>query len=274
MIFIYDGSELIHGTQFDGDINDLQKKYARQFRSAHLPIVTVLVARNGQVFDYTINYPDSITVPHTAIALPPPTNAPPPAVVAAAAVPPTNSVPLEPSPPPRRIQIIMSGTNSVTRTITQWDSATNSPSSASSNIVMVTTQQSPPPAIPASIAEPIASNPPPPVPAPTPEAAAAEPDVVTTQPAPASVLPSAPPKIPPTPAPGTIPAAAPAPGTPPASVRAPVPLAVSSTGQQVALFVIAFSLLTIAVVLVVFLVRRSRGDGPPSLISQTIDRGR
>jgi hypothetical protein len=53
-----------------------------------------------------------------------------------------------------------------------------------------------------------------------------------------------------------------------------MPLAIASTGQQVALFVIAFSLLVIAVVLVVFLVRRSRGHASPSLISQSIDRGR
>jgi hypothetical protein len=36
----------------------------------------------------------------------------------------------------------------------------------------------------------------------------------------------------------------------------------------------AFSLLTIAVVLVVFLVRRSRKAPQPSLISQSIDRPR
>jgi hypothetical protein len=40
------------------------------------------------------------------------------------------------------------------------------------------------------------------------------------------------------------------------------------------MFVMAFSLLTIAVVLVVFLVRRSRGGSQPSLISQSIDRPR
>ena len=38
------------------------------------------------------------------------------------------------------------------------------------------------------------------------------------------------------------------------------------------MFIIAFSLLTIAVVLVLFLVRRWRGRPQPSLISQSIDR--
>jgi hypothetical protein len=42
----------------------------------------------------------------------------------------------------------------------------------------------------------------------------------------------------------------------------------------VALIVMAFSLLTIAVVLVIFLVRRARGEPQPSLISQSINRSR
>jgi hypothetical protein len=45
-------------------------------------------------------------------------------------------------------------------------------------------------------------------------------------------------------------------------------------GQQIALFVIAFSLLTIASVSVVLLVRRLRGGATASLITQSIDRGR
>jgi hypothetical protein len=65
------------------------------------------------------------------------------------------------------------------------------------------------------------------------------------------------------PAPAPIPAAAPI---------APAVLA-ATTGQLAAMFIIAFSLLTIAVVLVLFLVRRWRGP-QPSLISQSIDRSR
>jgi hypothetical protein len=52
-----------------------------------------------------------------------------------------------------------------------------------------------------------------------------------------------------------------------------LPAPAASTGQQIALFVIAISLLTIAVVLVVMLIRRSRGNSRASLISQSIDRG-
>jgi hypothetical protein len=46
----------------------------------------------------------------------------------------------------------------------------------------------------------------------------------------------------------------------------------SSGTTQLALFIMAFSLLTIAVVLVVFLLRRSRSAPQPSLITQSIDR--
>jgi hypothetical protein len=40
------------------------------------------------------------------------------------------------------------------------------------------------------------------------------------------------------------------------------------------MFIMAFSLLTIAVVLILFLVRRSRSGAQTSLISQSLDRSR
>jgi hypothetical protein len=52
-----------------------------------------------------------------------------------------------------------------------------------------------------------------------------------------------------------------------------MPVTIASAGQQAALFVIAISLLIIAVALVIFLLRRSRG-GQSSLISQVINRPR
>ncbi len=293
VIFIYDGSEPIRGTDFDVDINELQKKYAKPFRSAHMPMVTVLAARNGQVFDYTINYPASVTVPHTAIALPPPeTNAPP--AVAVAATPPTNAIPAEPSPPRRKIEIVMSGTTNLSRTIPLSESEASDSPPVTGNIVMSAPKPPEPPpatATPASIvAEAVPTNTPPP--APQPEPAAPQPVAATAQPEPALVLTPAPTNVLATPAPHSTqsatsaPVAAtapvPAPLPPPATATAPVagplpapaPPAGAPTGQQVALFVIAFSLLTIAVVLVVFMVRRWRGDASPSLISQSIDRGR
>jgi hypothetical protein len=276
VIFVFDGSGLITGTPFDKHINALHKKYARQFRAAHEPFVTLLAARGGAVFDYTINYPNSVIVPHTADPLPPPeTNAPPPVVAATPLPPAPTNLRVEPEPPPRRTEIIMSGTNLITH-----DAGAASP--AASNVVAVA------PATPAPIA------PPPPAPAPAPAPA-------TPTPAPAPVINAAPPSTPapvavqitntsaalvvpprtPPPAPPVVTPAPPPPAAIPASKPVPVrpapvpaPVAGASTAQQVAMFVIAFSLLTIAVVLVLFLVRRSRGAPQPSLISQSIDRSR
>lgn len=299
VILIHDGSERIRGTEFDTDLNDLQKKYARSFRSAHVPMITVLVARGGVVYDYTINYPDSINIPHTALPEPPPeaaqTNAP-----AVAVVPPpvTNLPPAAPAPTPRHIEIIMSGTNHLAHEATTLETAL----SATNDVVMAGPRQSQPP--PVAIPAPVVSNPPPTAtasePAPTkPEPAAPEPATVVAQSASAPVVTSAPPKtvaapVPsPSAAPTTVsrsqsvepasdlPAAAVVPAPAPASVREALPVESSApvstsavAAVPVALGVIALSLLTIAVVLVIFLVRRLRGDGSPSLISQSIDRSR
>ena len=48
VLLISDGTGSIQGTPFDKDINNLQKKYAPELRSAHVPFVTVLAARNAQ----------------------------------------------------------------------------------------------------------------------------------------------------------------------------------------------------------------------------------
>jgi hypothetical protein len=272
VIFVFDGSGLITGTPFDKDINDLHKKYARQFRAAHEPFVTLLAARAGAVFDYTINYPNSVIVPHTADPLPPPeTNAPPPVVAVTPLPPAPSNLRVEPEPPPRRIEIIMSGTNLITH-----DAGVAPP--APSNVVAVA------PATPAAIAPPPpAPAPATPTPTPAPVTNAAPPStpapvaVQTTNTSESLVVPPrtpppAPPVVTPAPAP---PAAIPAPKSVPVRpAPAPAPGAGASTAQQVAMFIMAFSLLTIAVVLVLFLVRRSRGAPQPSLISQSIDRSR
>jgi hypothetical protein len=307
VILVFDGSGLIRGTPFDNDINGLLKKNALQFRAAHEPFVTILAARDGAVFDYTINYPNSVMVPHTADPLPPPeTNAPPP-VVAEAPTPPTNP-PVEPTSPPRRIEIIMSGTNLVTR-------GTETTPSAASNVVVAATQTPTPAPAPASAPTPAPTPAPAPAPTPALTPTASAPVSVPAPaptPAPAPILtPSptpAPASTPAAPAPlavqetnsGTLPAnppqtppptspvassepvppmavSAPKPGAvPPAPAPAPAVVAVAATpaAQQVAMFIMAFSLLTIAVVLVLFLVRRSHRKSQPSLISQSIDRSR
>jgi hypothetical protein len=64
------------------------------------------------------------------------------------------------------------------------------------------------------------------------------------------------------------------PPAPAAARNAPVAAIAPPGGAPLALYVMAFSLLTIAVVLVVFLIRRLRKAPQASLISQSIDRPR
>jgi hypothetical protein len=340
MILIYDPSEEVAGTQFDEEIAELQRDYARAFNAAHLPVVTVLAARNGAVFNYTVNFPSAVKIPHTAIPEPPPhTNAPPTNAIAIAVVPPV----VVPKPPPRHFEIIMSGTNNLSHsTVENVSSPSNTPP-ASTNIIVI--------AAPAPITNVVVATAPPTpvsnvvvvaaappsnnavtiaVPSPNPnttvisttDSAAAKnapstlavastpPNVSPTKSEPApqpSVVASQPPQ---TPIPQkavvpTEPVVTPAPviATTPAanqsSIATPNPLPteaskeeaprraqalptppttpppVAATGlRQVELFVMAISLLTIAIVLVVLVVRRSRGAGQTSLISQSIDRGR
>jgi hypothetical protein len=243
VILIFDGADSIKGTPFDKDINDLHKQYARDFRAKHEPFVTILASRDGGFFDYTINYPGAVVVPHMAVPLPPPeTNVPPPVV--AKIVPP----PVEPKPPARKIEIILSGAD--------FPHSTSTPAPAASNVAaVVTPMTAPAPVVVTSM----------------PLAAVAAPVVVqatnsnVAPPEPAQPVPIAP--MPPS-TPATVAAAAPATVVP---VAAAPPV---QAGQQVALFIMAFSLLTIAVVLVLFLVRRWRSGPPSSLISQSIDRSR
>jgi hypothetical protein len=249
VILIFEGTDSIKGTMFDKDINKLHRQYARQFRSAHEPLVTVMAARDGKMFDYTINHPSAVMVPHMADPLPPPEiEAPPPAPIVVSAPPPPQIA----TPPAHRVEINLSGAD--------FPHSASTPPSAAGNIVPPT----PTPAI---------------LPAPTP-APAAPVAVQAAQTAPAVNTTVAPPE--PAPAPSTVPApivtapakpvsvARAAPSTPPA--LASVVPATSATGQPVTMLVIAFSLLIIAVALVVLLVWRGRSRSQPSLISRSIDR--
>jgi hypothetical protein len=276
IIFVNDGTQPIRGTPFDDEINGVQKEKFREFRSGHLPMVTVLVARNGEVYDYSVDLPTEIKIPKTAVDLPPPpTNASATNIVV---------VPPPPPEPHRRIEIVMHGTN----TVTSSELEAKTPPSKASNIVMVGT---PPPVTPSNTVEAAA----PPVsagsnavvlPTPFPKSQPVQPVIAT--PVAAVPIPSNPPPESPKPGPvASLPAATPTPSAavhseavappvasplpPPASTPATVPAA--SAGQQIALYVIAISLLTIAVVLVIFLIRRSRGNSQSSPISRTVDRG-
>jgi hypothetical protein len=269
VILISDGTGSIQGTPFDKDISDLQKKYARQLRSDHVPFITVLAARDGAVFDYTINYPGPVAIPHTANPeMPAATNAP----IAAAISNPATNAPAQPRP--MRSIIMTAATNVV-------HAAVPAPAPVAAPVA-------PPPAPPVAVAPvstppPVAAVAPAPVSRPANAAAApsarelappqtrpAPPPVVARQnpePAGATPLPHAPPVS--VTASGQQP-----PPAPPVARNAPVANISPSGGTQLALYVMAFSLLTIAAVLVVFLVRRSRRAPQSSLITQSIDHPR
>ncbi len=314
VILISDGTGLIQGTPFDKDINALRKKYGRELRAAGVPFVVVLVARDGAVFDYTINYPGLVAIPHTAYPEKPvETNAPPP-VVAAIPIPVTNA----PARPRRTNSIIMlAPTNAV-------HAAAPKPPSAVEPVpapVPVVNTPAPPPVVPVAAPpanqpvanlnlnpNPVFSVPSPPayhpakvVPMPSPPLSQQE-NVVPmpsppenlpasaapvpsprelarpqTQPAPAPIVARQnSPQVNETPLPQTPPVNVTAndqqpPPSPPVAPIAPVANIVPSSGTQFALFVIAFSLLTIAVALVIFLIHRSRRGSQSSLITQSID---
>jgi hypothetical protein len=349
IVFIYDGSQPMRGTPFDKDINDIQKQFLKEVRAASLPFVTILAARQGTVFEYTVNVPNSVVVPHTAEPLKdeatnaPATNAPPVLAVETNAV-----IPAPPAPPPR-FEIVLSGSHAHRTNAPPADASTAPP--AGSTEQAPASNVTPPPVAEPSTAAPSASEPatlgsvtPSPDnspaaagggdgPAATPPNSASAAVPLQSQSVPA-VAPAVTPGVAAT-APGqstiphttatvrTVAAAMPIAGSdgaaprptqsakpePPATpkppptddehsraraetivdpdgritVLAPVarlpvaPAAVStigvaSTGDHIALLVIALSLLTIAVVLVVFLMRRTRGGAQPSLISQSIDR--
>ena len=101
VIFIYDGSETMHGTGFDKEINDLQKQFGRQMRANDLPFVTLLASWNGQPIDFSVNTPSRIAMVQTADLLPAPAANPPPAAVS---IPPP-PVPVK-LPEPRRVIIL------------------------------------------------------------------------------------------------------------------------------------------------------------------------
>ncbi len=55
VILISSGDQPIRGTPFDEEINAIYPLYAREFRNAKTPFVTILVARNGKWAAYSVN---------------------------------------------------------------------------------------------------------------------------------------------------------------------------------------------------------------------------
>jgi hypothetical protein len=249
IILIFDGSDSITGTTFDKDLRKLHKQYAREFRSAHIPFVTVLAAHNGAIFDFTINHPNLVMLPHMADPLPPPPEIiePQPLVVAP---PPTPEVA---APPAHRVEINLTGAD--------FPHPARTPPPTVTNVETAVTP-APAAAVPATLPTPVPAAPAA-VPAGQPPATvSANVAPPTDAPSPPSALVTAPSKSAPV---------APAPAVlTPAVAATVVPAA---PGQRPTMLVIAFSLLTIAVALVV-LVWKGRGRSQPSLISKSIDHPR
>ena len=294
IILVFDGVEMVHGTPFDSEINDLQKAYARELRAAHEPFVIVFAARDGVIYDYTINYPGVIAIPHTAVPeKPAETNAPVAAAVVETNVPPVIKIgpsrimsgskvihPVAPAPAPATdtaaVVVVPPPVQPVAATVAVSVPApvpvvVNTPESApvAPLIQQPKTAIAPPPVV-ATVAVPVSQ----------PAVAAAPPpatDIVPAQlqPAPPPVLARQNPES----ANETLrPAAKPASDevvTTKVIVKDPQVAAASSSGTtQLVLFVAALLLVVIALGMVVFVFRRSRPATQPSLISQSIDRPR
>lgn len=249
IILISDGSSSVHGTPFDKDIRKLQKKYERELRAAGEPLITVLAARDGAVFDYTINYPGPVAIPHTANPEEPVVTNAPAAPVAAVPVPATNA-----PPKPLHSIILSHHTNVVDETDEPLTPVPVATPTLSHSVKVV---PAPPPVV--SVATPPLTQPaiistPPPVVAQTNPPPAAEIPVVH---APAATI-SANEQPPPT--------------SPPVAQNIPAADVTPTSASPLALFAMAFLLLALAALLVVILIRRSRHAPQSSLISQSIDR--
>ena len=320
VVLVSDGLSPITGTPFDSDINDLHKEYGRDLRTAHLPFLTVLAARNGQVFDYTVNSSiGPIRIPPTVepekknaatvaktntvaaatvippapkpagprraditLVHPPTTNpvsvpTPPPVVVAPVAPPPTPE-PAAQTPPPRAVIAAPNPTPVV-------------PSSAEPKKIQPTTVEvakptpAPPPVVPIQIApQPpkLVVQTPTAVQAPKIEASPVSVPTPSQKPAVAqtAVTPAPPEKTTPREAQPEVasvpknqiteskePKVASRPAAPTVAVASPS----LHMGAWI-LFSVTVVLLTIAIILLIFILRRSRTVPQSSLISQSLDR--
>jgi hypothetical protein len=246
---VFDGRGAIEGTPFDKELAALQKEYGRKLRSAHVPFVIVLAARNGTVFDYTINYPGIVAIPHTANPEPvPETNAP---AVAVLPVSVTNA----PAPVVRPVRSIV-----ISRLTNAASAHVPGQAVVSAPIPPIATPL--PPAKPASVppAPPVVQAPVPAPVAPVPQAIVPAPSVPVVPPAK------------PAPVPAVAPVVAPAPVH--AEPAPPVAVVAQPRTSSITLLVVAFSLLVVAAVFVIFLWRRFRHPPEASLISQSIDHPR
>jgi hypothetical protein len=278
LIFIFDGSETMQGTGFDKDINALHQEIGRQMRADHIPFVTVLAAHDGKFFDYRVRTPASISLPQTANFFPPAqtnavaavaavaaTNAPPPVVAAKPPEPRHLEIVLKPTPLPKTNPPPVAVSAPVAQSAPEKTVAVLQPASTAvqpapkpvqtaTNIVVAPTPNLNPNPNPNLNSSAHPETPPAAAPSSNPQSAMGG----RTSANPQSPSPAAPPETSPPPH--------------PAPLAVPTAVALPSSADHLALLVIAFSLVTIAVVLVLLLIRRSRT--PPSLISQSMDRPR
>ena len=57
IVLVSAGDSAIHGTPFDDRINDFWQRWQEKQKSARMPFVLVLRARNGEIVDYSLNRP-------------------------------------------------------------------------------------------------------------------------------------------------------------------------------------------------------------------------
>ena len=308
VIFIFDGTETMQGTGFDKDINDLHNQFGREVRAENIPFVTVLAARDGQVFDYRVRTPSSVSLPQTADLFKPAetnavpsvaaTNPPPPAVVASKPPEPRHlDIVLKPAPPPQTNPPPIAASAPVAQSAPEKREPVLQPAPRPRSEEPPPQSPNPNPNLNSNLnpnPNPTTASPEPPSPSVNPAGRAGSPlpAAAPENPAPPNKPVAAPPVTPASnpqsapssgasaqeeirpPSPGLRRAGNPqspaAPPSHPAPRAVPTAVALPTPTDHLALLVIAISLVTIAVVLVLFLMRRSRAA--PSLISQSMDR--
>jgi hypothetical protein len=287
-IFLFStGESPMRGTPFDEDINAAYKRMLTEMKKAPMPIVTVLQAKNGKLLTYTVNpLPWPVVIPELPITIKAPK------ALAAASVPAPAPVPQKPALPTTPPPVAPKAPEPA---ITAAPAATLPPPGPKAEIAPV--QAVPPTApVPAPVPttpseqpatttqiQPASAPPVPALPAPPvrPRAPLVTPPPLHTDAVPA--LPPAEPSVAANPPPQSNPVK---PG-PSASKSSPSQVATKSTNSPVVqpavalppgiitrpkiLLVGAISLFAVALVLLVFTLRRSRNASGPSLISRSMN---
>ncbi len=304
IFIISNGEGKMKGTAFDQEINDLYQQNLKETKSHRVPIVTVLQAKGGRLLRYTVNaFPWPVVIPEVPITIksvpaPPPVQ-PAPAVVrqnTPSPVPPLIfEKPVPPlvvkteSAPPVTAQPAPPAIVSPTPVITPSPVPIPAPSIATVPPAEVAPSTQPPPpvmATPLPVRPPIFSNnvpmsrsPRPMIPAPKPAVKPFVPADPTPDNNPPAVAPAKPVVVVnhtnPVPAvqPSPIVAAtndATAPATNTLFHRALAFISPASAGHPKSLLIAGLTLVVIAIVLVILMVRRSRDASGPSLITRSL----